>query len=230
MSLVLYYHPLSSFCQKVLIALYENGTAFEGRVVNLGDRAASAEFFRRWPLGKIPLLRDEAQNRTVPETSVMVEYLDRIYPSAEPLLPRDEDAALEVRLWDRFFDLYVNVPMQKIVTDRLRPEGQGDATGVAEARRLLDSAYGIADHHLKERRFAAGDAFSLADCAAAPALFYAGIVQPFEANHPHLSAYFERLLARPSAKRVLAEARPFFRYFPYREAMPPRFLEEPAEA
>jgi glutathione S-transferase len=230
MSLILYYHPLSSFCHKVLLALYENGTPFEPRLVDFGDEAASAQFRELWPLGKIPVLRDEARGRTVPETSIMIEYLDRHHPGPHALFPRDEAAALEARLWDRFFDLYIHAPMQRIVADRLRAEGQRDAQGVAEARALLGTAYRIAERQLADRVFAAGAQFTVADCAAAPALFYAGILAPFAETHPNLSAYFERLLARPSFSRVLAEARPWFRFFPYREAMPARFLAEPAPA
>ena len=225
MSLTLYYHPLASFCHKVLIALYEAGTPFRAEIVDLGDSASSAEMLAFWPVGKIPVLRDEARARTVPETTVIIEYLDQHHPGSVRLLPRDADAALDVRLWDRFFDLYVQVPMQKIVVDRLRPAGKHDELGVEEARASLRKAYELAERELQGRSWAAGDVFSLADCAAAPALFYAGIVEPFSREFSGLAAYFERLLARPSVARTLAEARPYFSMFPLREAIPSRFLE-----
>ena len=142
-----------------------------------------------------------------------------------PLLPADPELALEVRLWDRFFDLYVSVPMQKIVVDRLRPSGRGDPTGVEEARAALKNAYAMVERQLEKRTWAAGDAFSLADCAAAPALFYADIVEPFSDSHPHTAAYFRRLTERPSVARVLVEARPYFRMFPFFDQVPRRFLE-----
>lgn len=226
MSLVLHMHPLSSFCHKVLIALYENGTPFEAHTVNLMDGDARARLFAMWPMGKIPVLRDEKRNRTIPETSIIIEYLQQYYPGPQSLLPSDPDTRLEARLWDRNFDLFVNVQVQKIVGDRLRPEGDKDPRGVAEARNLLGLAYGMIDQQLATRRWAAGDTFTIADCAATPALFYAGIVQPFATSHPHVSAYFERLLERPSVRRTLAEARPWFKYFPFLEAMPERFLRD----
>ncbi len=224
MSLTLHMHPLSSFCHKVLIALYESGTPFEARTVNLFDEAQRAQHFAMWPMGKIPVLRDERRNFTVPETSIIIEYLERFYPGPQPLLPQDTTALLDARLWDRIFDLYVAVPMQKIVGDRLRAADEKDPRGVAEARTALGMAYGMIDRQLATRRWAVGDTFTIADCAAAPALFYAGIVEAFPDTYPHLAAYFERLVKRPSFQRTLAEARPWFQYFPYREAMPARFL------
>ncbi|MBP1873969.1 glutathione S-transferase [Ensifer adhaerens] len=224
MSLTLYLHPLASFCHKVLIALYENDTPFDARLVDLLDPEEAARFAELWPVGKMPVLRDSARDATIPETSVIIEYLDRHYPGSQPLIPGDVDAALQARLWDRFFDLYIHVPMQKIVTDTLRGPGENDHRGVAEAHSALGVAYGMADRHFSANAFAGGAAFSLADCAAAPALFYGGIVEPFADSYPHLSAYFERLLERPSMRRVLAEARPYFHMFPYKDLMPPRFL------
>ena len=178
-----------------------------------------------WPVGKMPVLTDSARNVVMPETSIIIEYLDRHYPGRQRLIPDDRDAALKVRLWDRFFDLYVHVPMQKIVTDTLRASGESDHRGVSDARASLAVAYGMADKHFAENTFAAGDAFSLADCAATPALFYGGIVEPFDEKYPHLAAYFERLLERASVRRVLAEAQPYFHMFPYKNLMPARFLE-----
>lgn len=224
MALTLYLHPLASFCHKVLIALYENGTPFRAQVVDLGDPSSAAAVLDRWPVGKIPVLADEARGVTLPETSIIIEYLDTHYPGPVRMLPDDPAAALEVRLWDRFFDLYVSAPMQKIVLDRLRPAGEADPTGVADARATLGTAYGMIESRMAGRTFAAGETFTLADCAAVPALFFAGIVHPFGDDRPHLAGYFERLLGRPSVRRTLDEARPFFPYFPYRDAMPARFL------
>src|SRR5688572_6202113 len=133
MSLTLYFHPLASFCHKVLVALYENGTPFEPKIVDFAEEDSRAELFARWPVGKIPVLHDRERNRIVPETSIIIEYLDEHYAGPTRFIPRDIEAALEVRLWDRFFDFYVQSPMQKIVTDRLRPEGSHDHHGVAEA-------------------------------------------------------------------------------------------------
>jgi glutathione S-transferase len=220
MPLVLHCHPLSSFCQKVITALYENGTPFEARTVNLMDAEARADYLRLSPLGKIPTLQDG--HRAIIETSIQIEYLDRHHPGAHALLPEDDEARLEVRLWDRMFDLYVELPMQRIVGDRLRPDGRQDRHGVAEARAALRAAYAMIEAHLDGRTWAAGDDFSMADCAAAPALFFAGILEPF-GEHDRLSAYFERLLARPSYARALAEAQPHFLNFPYYDDMPERF-------
>lgn len=229
MALTLYLHPLASFCHKVLIAFHENGTAFQPVTVDLGDPGEAAALMAKWPVGKIPVLHDTARDRVVAETSIIIEYVQRHYPGPVPMLPADEDQALDARLWDRAFDLYVAVPMQRIVGDRLRPADSRDPFGVAEARRSLDTAYGMLDAHLAGKDWAIGDRFTLADCAASPALFYASMVHPFEATHPNLAAYFERLLARPSMRRTLREARPFFSYFPYREAMPDRFLHDEPE-
>lgn len=224
MSLELYYHPLASFCHKVLIALYENDTVFVPRTVDLLDAEQAAAFGELWPVGKMPVLRDEAHDKTIPETSIIIEYLDRHYPGPNRLLPQDDAQRLDARLWDRFFDLYVQVPMQKIVTDRIRPDGSQDPHGVAAARRDLQTAYGMIERQMAGKTWAIGEAFSIADCAAAPALFYADIVAPFSATHGNAAAYFERLLARASVQRVIAEARPYFPYFPYREQMPARFM------
>ncbi|MBL0371813.1 glutathione S-transferase family protein [Rhizobium sp. KVB221] len=221
--LILYLHPLASFCHKVLIALYENDTPFEGRVVNLADPEASAGLFERWPVGKIPVLEDTANGRVVAETSIIIEYLHQMYPGPSPLIPKDADAVLEVRLWDRFFDLYVSVPMQKIVLDRLRPEGKSDPFGVKEARETLRTAYDMAEHQLAGRQWAAGEAFSMADCAALPALFFAVTLEPYGRSHRNLASYFERLLERASVARTIDEAGPYFQYYPYRETLSERF-------
>ncbi|MGE0667686.1 MAG: glutathione S-transferase family protein [Sphingomonadales bacterium] len=220
MALIFHYHPLSSFCQTVLIALYENGAAFEPRMVNLGDPAERADYLKISPMGKIPALQDG--DRAVIETSIQIEYLESRHPGPHSLLPTDADQLLQARLWDRLFDLYVEVPMQKIVGDLLRPEGERDPRGVADARQGLRDAYPMIDRQVSGRTWAVGEDFTIADCAAAPGLFFASMLEPFTA-YPNLAAYFERLLARPSVDRALREAQPFFQYFPYYGNMPERF-------
>ena len=224
MSLVLYYHPLASYCHKVLIALYENGTDFEPRFVDLSDAESSAELVAAWPVGKFPVIRDTLRNVVVPETSIIIDYLDQFRPGPMRFIPEDADRAREVRLWDRFFDLYVSTPMQKIVGDRLRPADATDDYGVIEARVALDGAYDMLERQLAGHDWAAGNDFSMADCSAAPALFYAECVHPFTPSYPAIAAYFDRLVARSSVARVLEEARPYFQFFPFKDAIPQRFL------
>jgi len=224
MALTLHMHPLSSYCWKVLIALYENETPFTPKIVNLADAQEKAAFTALWPTAKIPLLEDTARARVVPETSIMIEYVDRHFPARRRLLPDEPEVRLEARLWDRLFDAYVMTPMQAIVADRLRPEGSRDPLGVSKAFDTLQMAYGMIETRMTHRVWAGGTTFGIADCAAAPALFYASIVAPFGTSHEHLAAYFERLLERPSVARALREARPWFKYFPFRDAMPARFL------
>jgi glutathione S-transferase len=214
MALTLHYHPLSSFCWKVLIALYENGTAFTPKLVDFGDETSRAQFAALWPVAKLPVLEDEARGQIIPETSIIIEYLDRHYPGPARLLPEDPDLAHAARLADRLFDNYVMAPMQKIVVDRLRPKDRRDPFGVEEARELLARACAMVDRDMEEREWAAGDAFGLADCAAAPALFYADKVMPLAEPYPHAFAYLKRLEQRPSMARVLAEAEPYFAMFP----------------
>ena len=222
MALRLHFHPLSSFCQKVLIAIDELGVDVERLFLNLGDPEERAAFLARWPTGKMPLLEDG--DRVVPETSVIIEYLARHHArGAQQLMPDDADAALEVRLTDRLLDLYVMLPMQQIVGDRLRAEADRDPVGVAKSRETLAMAYGMLDERLADRRWIAGEYFSMADCAAAPSLFYATTLVKFAPTHQRLADYFERLMARPSVARTIEEARPFFKFYPYREALPSRF-------
>jgi glutathione S-transferase len=217
MALELHLHPLSSYCWKVLVALYELGTPFEPVTVNLGDPAARAAHLQISPFGKIPALRDTTRGVAVFETSIIIEYLDRRYPGAARLIPEDPDQALEVRLWDRVFDLNVMNAFQPIVDDRLRPEARRDPASVEQARAKLRQAYEVLEQRLAGRIWAAGETFSLADCAAAPALFYANLAEPLEA-HPGLRAYYDRLMARPSVARAIAEAKPYFHMFPATEA------------
>ncbi|GLQ78893.1 glutathione S-transferase [Mesorhizobium huakuii] len=223
--LKLYIHPLASFCHKVLIGLYENATSFDSHIVDFADFGSAASHIERWPVGKIPVLHDSANNRIVPETSIIVEYLQHHYPGPLQLIPDDKERQLDVRLWDRFFDLYVSGPMQKIVTDRIRPEGSSDPHGVAEAHATLDTAYAMIEGQLYGRQWITGSDFTLADCSALPALFFASIVHPFGPDQRELHVYLERLLARPSVQRAMREAQPYFKFFPYREAMPKHFLE-----
>jgi glutathione S-transferase len=214
MPLTLYYHPLSSFCWKALIALYENGTPFTPQMVDLSKEDERAALLKIWPIGKFPVLHDSANDRIVPESTIIIEYLDTHYPGATRFLPEDADAARQTRLRDRFYDLYVHLPMQKIMGDRLRPANARDAYGVEEAKARIKSCYGMIDKEVGSRTWAMGETFGLADCAAAPALFYAGMVVPFGAGHNNLGAYFERLKARPSFARVLKEAEPYFDMVP----------------
>jgi glutathione S-transferase len=210
MPLTLYAHPFSSYCQKVLTALYENGTAFAYR--KLEDAESMAELEKLWPLRRFPVLVDG--DRTVLEASVIIEYLELHHPGRVRLLPADPRAALEVRMMDRFFDNYVSTPQQRIVFDRLRPEAARDAYGVEEARRSLVTAYGWLDDIMAQREWAAGGSFSLADCAAAPFLFYADWTHSIDAKFGHVHAYRRRLLARPSFARAVDEARPYRSLFP----------------
>lgn len=224
MSLTLYLHPLASFCHKVMIALEEVQLPYRRVIVDFADPASARQVSDQWPVGKIPLLHDEAGDRHVAETTIILEYLAQRHPGVAKLWPSDTATLLETRLWDRFFDLYVQQPMQKIVIDRIRPPGANDPHGVTEARENLQTAYGMIEKHMAGREWAVGTAFSIADCAAFPGLFFAGIVEPFPGSATALSAYFERLLARPSVASVLAQAQPYFTMFPYRDAMPARFL------
>jgi glutathione S-transferase len=220
----LHYHPLSSCCHKVLIAIEVLGAEVDKRLLNLGDPAERAAHLARWPLGKMPLLED--QGRPIGETSIIIEHLQRHH--AHPgrmLIPHEADAALEVRLWDRLSDLYLMTPMQAFTADRLRPEGERDARNVAQARDTLSTAYAMFDRQLEGRTWLAGDAFSLADCAAAPALFYALTWLALPPQHARLAAYFARLVAYPAVALTIDEARPFFQFYPGRDGLAKRFFD-----
>jgi glutathione S-transferase len=212
MTLKLYGHPFSSYCQKVLIALYENATPFAFRVLGPDDPQAGAEFEALSPMKRMPVLIDG--NKTVLESSTIIEYLGLHHPGPVRLISTDADAALDARNLDRMFDNYVMTPMQKLVFDRIRPEADRDPYGVVQARALLDTAYGWLDHTLAGCEWATGRDFSLADCAAAPALFYADWAHPIEDRFANLRAYRSRLLARPSFARAVDEARPYRPHFP----------------
>jgi glutathione S-transferase len=212
MTMKLYAHPFSSYCQKVLIALYENATPFEFRMLAFGDEKAVAELESLWPLKRFPVLVDDG--RTVVETSIIIEHLGLHHPGPVRLIPEEARVALDVRMMDRFFDNYVMTPMQKIVADSIRAAENRDRQGVAEARAMLDTAYRWLEGVMTGREWAVGDAFSLADCAAAPALFYADWAHPIGEAFANVRAYRRRLLARPSFARAVDEARPYRPLFP----------------
>jgi glutathione S-transferase len=204
MRLTLYEHPFALYCQKVVIALYERGIAFDRVVV--GEDVSREQLAELWPMASIPVLRDDEAEVIVPETTIIIEYLDRI----------------EARGWDRFLDQYVSTPVQTIVFDALKPEGRRDPETVADARRTLDTAYDVLEGHLAGRELAAGSGFTVADCAAAPALFYAWVPNPWdERTHPNLTRYYRDLAHRPSYAKVIDEARP------YRDVYPLPWPEDP---
>jgi len=213
MSLELFLHPLSSYCHKVLIALYENDIPFEVRRVD--DPAVACEYEQLSPLGKFPLLRDTKRDRAVPESTIIIEYLQTHLPGKTKLIPDDPDLAWQVRLRDRFFDNYLHTPMQTFAGDNLRPQGKKDAYGVDQARGMFVKALGLVDAEMADRTWAMGDVFTMADCAAAPAIFYGNrFFGPFHETHPNALAYLDRLMARPSYARALEEAKPFFHLLP----------------
>jgi glutathione S-transferase len=212
MTLTLHEHPFASYCWKVLIALYEREIPFQSHEIN--DEADRVQLAELWPLASIPMLVDDATGITLPESTIIVEYLDRV-GGAAPLIPVEAEAALKARLWDRVIDGHVQTPMQKIVADSLRPEGTGDAYGVDEAKEKLDRVYAVLDDHVQSGNWLAGPEFTLADCAAAPALFYARVVRRWdERGLAHLTSYFQTLVARPAVARVIDEARYFREFFP----------------
>jgi len=212
MSLTLYYHPLSSFCWKALIGLYEAGVPFEPRLVNLGDPADRAAFQAVWPIGKFPVLRDAARGQTVPESTILIDYLAQHYPAARGLVPADPDMARQVHLLDRLIDSYIHLPFQQVVSERMRPDDKHDPFGADQSRNAVRQGYDLIAPMIKGP-WAMGETFTLADCAALPALYYADYAVAL-AEWPALAAYLERLKARPSVARVLQEAQPFFQYFP----------------
>lgn len=211
MPLTLYFHPLSSYCHKALIALYENGTPFTPRLVNLGDADDASAFKAIWPVGKFPVLDDNG--RIVPESTTIIEYLAERHPGPVDLIP--DDAAFDTRALDRFYDLHVHNNMQTIIGDRIRPAGARDPHGVAHARAAIETALALAERQMASRRWAAGEAFTMADCAAAPPLFYMDFaVMPLSPRYPALAAYLGRLKERPSYARALKEAEPYLQFVP----------------
>ncbi|WP_137042753.1 glutathione S-transferase family protein [Pseudolabrys sp. FHR47] len=213
MTLKLYYHPLSSYCHKALIALYENDITFEPIVVDLSSEASSAPMRALWPVGKFPVLKDEKRGHAIAESSVIIDYLDTHYAHTR-LIPADTDAAWQARMWDRFFDLYVMEKQGKLVEDNLRPVEARDPHGVAKAKEAIGKSYAIFEDKIGNGIWALGDSYSLADCAASPALFYANCAVPITDTTPKLKAYYERLMRRPSYLRALKEAEPFFDWVP----------------
>lgn len=211
MMLTLYAHPFSSYCQKVLVALWEKGLDFTYR--HMEDPGAAEELKQRWPIGRFPIVVNEA-GETITESSIIIEYLDLLHPGANRLIPADPQAALEVRFLDRFFDTYVMSAMQKPVFAALKGDASRKQEALKEARTDLETAYGWLEQRLGDRRWAAGGEFTLADCAAAPSLFYADWVHEIGAAFPAVRAYRARLLARPSFARAVEEARPYRAYFP----------------
>ncbi|MDQ7260632.1 glutathione S-transferase family protein [Paracoccus sp. PS-1] len=218
--LTLYGHPLSSYTQKVLIALYELGTDFEFRHIDLGDEGDRALMLSVEPMGRMPALREG--DLVLSQSSLMIEWLDRHHPGPQRLLDPDPDASLPARQWDRFLDFQVMQMMQQIVDARIFMAEGAEERVAPFARGKLDLAYAALDRRLDGRDWIAGG-FGLADCAAMPALFYAGAIHPF-ADHPRLTGYFERLVARPSVQRVIEGARPFYGWFPFKDGIAARFL------
>jgi len=212
MTLKLYYHPLSSFCHKALIALYEGGIPFEPIMIDLSKEESSAPLRALWPIAKFPVLRDEARGQTVAEATVIIEYLDTRFGTK--LIPAGGDQAWQARMWDRLYDLHLHMQMQKLVGDHLRPADAKDPFGVEQARKLMLTCYAMIEQEMAGKTWAIGGSFSLVDCAAAPALFYAHYALPIDSAYRNLRAYRERLMARPSYARALKEAEPFFKYVP----------------
>jgi glutathione S-transferase len=213
MTLKLYMHPLSSYCHKALIAFYENGIAFEEQ--RISDPQAAAELKAKWPVMKFPALMDTARDTFVPEASIIIEYLDQHYPGKTKLIPADPDRARQVRFRDRFFDNYLHTPMQKLAFDQRRPEESRDPFGVNDAREAYRTALDMVERDMAHKTWSTGDAFTMADCAAAPALYYGNrLLLPFDKTHPNATAYLGRLLERSSYARALKEAEPFFQFLP----------------
>ena len=210
MSLALYVHPFSSYCQKVLVALYENDVPFEYR--SLEDPSAMAELKARWPFARFPILVDDG--RTIVESTIIIEHLMLTRGGRVRWLPDDALEALEVRFLDRFFDNEVMAAMQKPVAEALKKDNTRKDDAMAEAVRALDLAYGWLEQRLDGRTWAAGETMSLAECAAAPSLFYADWVHPIAHTFPRVRAYRSRLLAWPAFARAVDEARPYRHYFP----------------
>ncbi|HEY4126394.1 MAG TPA: glutathione S-transferase family protein [Rhizomicrobium sp.] len=218
MTLKLYAHPLSSYCHKALIAFYENNTPFELMLVGdptKTDPKVWEEFKALWPIGKFPVLKDEGRNDWfVPEATIIIEYLAQHYPGKTKLIPDDPDLARRVRMMDRFFDNYLHAPMQKINGDKIRPADKRDSFGVEEARKMYALALDLLEQEMSSKQWAMGDGFTMADCAAAPALYHGNLQMPFEKTHPNAHAYLRRLMERPSYARALKEAEPFFHLLP----------------
>lgn len=210
MTLTVFLHPFSSYCQKAKTAFYEKGVAFETKMLD-GSEPVASEFSALWPIGRFPVLVDG--DRLVFEATGIIEYLDTLHPESSRLIPADPLQAVEVRMWDRFFDNYINYPQQRMVYAALGREPDDGADG-ARWKAAFDTAYAFLDRHMAGREWAAGGQFSLADCAAAPALLYADWTYAIPRHFENVWAYRNRLLARPSYARALDEARPYRHFFP----------------
>jgi glutathione S-transferase len=210
MTIELFAHPFSSYCQKALVAFYENDIPFTYRM--LEDEGVGQELEQLWPMKRFPILRENG--RVVLEATIVIEYLQVHHPGPVRLIPEHPDLALEARMLDRFFDNYVMTPQGKFVFDALRAPEDRDPSGVEEARRMLDTSYAWLDERMRGRTWAAGEEFTLADCAAAPSLFYADWTRPIPREYGNLLSYRARLLQRPSFARAVDEARPYRHYFP----------------
>lgn len=207
----LFLHPFSSYCQKAITAFYENGIPFTVRELEPEGGPVADALKRLWPIGKFPLLREG--ERVVFEATSIIEYLEVRHPGPVRLIPEDADAAIEVRMMDRFFDNYVAAPQQKLIFDRIRPEEQRNPADVAEAQAMLDKAYAWLETRMADREWAAGG-FSMADLSAGPQLFYADWTWPMDGRFPNVAAYRQRLMARPAFARAIDEARHFRPFFP----------------
>lgn len=212
MTLQLFAHPFSSYCQKALIAFYENEIGFEFRILSPDEPANGEEFARLWPIQRFPILVDDG--RTILEATTIIEHLHANYPGPVRLIPDDPRDAVEVRMLDRVFDNYVMTPQGAIVFNAIREEKDRDPFGVARNRKMLETAYAWIDARMADREWAVGESFSLADCAAAPSLFYADWTHRIDAKFAHLHAYRARLLARPSVARAVDGGRPYRHFFP----------------
>ena len=210
MTLELFAHPFSSYCQKALIAFYENGVPFTYRMME--NPGVGEEFAALWPLKRFPIVRENG--RVVLEASIIIEYLQLHHPGPVKLIPEDPDLAIEVRMLDRFFDNYVMTPQGKCVFDSIREPRDRDPYGVGEAKAMLETSYAWLDERMQGRAWAVGETFTLADCAAAPSLFYADWTHRIPERYEALLAYRARLLTRPSFARAVDEARRFRHYFP----------------
>jgi glutathione S-transferase len=211
MTIELFIHPFSSYCQKAITALYENDTPFTARELEPGGGPTFDELRRLWPIGKFPLLREG--DRVVPEATSIIEYLDVHHPGPVRFIPDNPDAAIEVRMMDRFFDNYVATPQQKLIFDRIRPEDERNPADVADGQAMLDKAYAWLDQRMADREWAAGD-FGLADLSAGPQLFYADWTYPMDGRFPNVAGYRQRLIERPAFARAIEEARPYRPLFP----------------
>lgn len=212
MTLALYGHPFASFVWKPLIALYERNVSFEFRMVDPEHPEHQTRIAGLSPTGQFPALVDG--DREITESNAVIEYLDLFHGRTDPMVPKDPRKALEARMMADIFDDYVHAPMQRIVGDTLRNEQERDARGVADAHTLLDRSYAWLELRLGTREWAACERFTIADCAAAPALFYADWVHPIPEQYAATRAYRARLLSRPSVARVVDEARPYRKFFP----------------